>query len=108
MREFVIRRLRRAPIIRDLWDEYERMAGERDLAISDRIASLEARDRAIAAQVNMEKKIEELLSDKSETLQVVSDNEKPFLRKIQYALDFNPHINEWEVLRGTQYSRYLL
>ena len=57
MREFVIRRLRRAPIIEPLWDEYERMQAmlqtalaERDTAQATREAALAERDAAQAAR----------------------------------------------------------
>ena len=45
MREFVIKRLRRAPIIEPLWDEFERMLAARDTAITERDAALAARDQ---------------------------------------------------------------
>jgi FkbM family methyltransferase len=47
MREFVIKRLRRASIIEPLWDEFERMLGARDAALIERDAALAARDAAL-------------------------------------------------------------
>jgi hypothetical protein len=55
MREFLLRRLRRAPVIEQLWDEYERMRAARDGAIAEReevrselVAALAMRDVALA------------------------------------------------------------
>ena len=47
MREFLIRRLRRAPVIEPLWDEFERMLAARDAALLERDAALTARDAAL-------------------------------------------------------------
>jgi hypothetical protein len=47
MREFVIKRLRRAPIIEQMWDEFERMLAARDAALTERDAALAARDAAL-------------------------------------------------------------
>jgi hypothetical protein len=55
MHEFLLRRLRRAPVIERLWDEYERMQAARDAAIAEReacrselAAALAMRDVALA------------------------------------------------------------
>ena len=48
MREFIIRRLRRAPLLEQLWDEYERMLTARDAAYAERDAAVAARDAALA------------------------------------------------------------
>jgi FkbM family methyltransferase len=55
MHEFLLRRLRRAPVIERLWDEYERMQAARDAAIAEReafrselAAALAMRDIALA------------------------------------------------------------
>jgi hypothetical protein len=48
MREFLIKRLRRAPVIGPLWDKFERALAARDIAIVERDAALAARDIAIA------------------------------------------------------------
>jgi FkbM family methyltransferase len=50
MREFLIRRLRRAPVIERLWDEYERMLAARDKALAEREAALAERTTALAAR----------------------------------------------------------
>ena len=52
MRDFVIKRLRRAPIIEPLWDEYERMLAARNAALAERDAALIERDemRAIVTR----------------------------------------------------------
>jgi hypothetical protein len=39
MHDFVLRRLRRAPIIRSLWDEFERVLTERDALLAEREAA---------------------------------------------------------------------
>ena len=39
MHDFVLRRLRRAPIIRPLWDELERVLAERDALLAERAAA---------------------------------------------------------------------
>ena len=48
MREFIIRRLRRAPIIKPLWDKYERMMAARDAAVVERDRAVTERDAAVA------------------------------------------------------------
>jgi hypothetical protein len=50
MREFTIKRLRRAPIIKPLWDEFERMQAARDSAFAERDAALAERDAALATR----------------------------------------------------------
>jgi FkbM family methyltransferase len=57
MREFLIRMIRRAPVIEGLWDQYERMLVardtalvERDAALAERRAALAVRDAAIEAR----------------------------------------------------------
>jgi hypothetical protein len=47
--EFLIRRLRRAPVIEGLWDEYERMLAARDKALAERDTALAERTTALAA-----------------------------------------------------------
>src|SRR6266550_5562002 len=54
MQEFLLRRVRRAPLIKSLWEEYERMSAardaafaERDEAIAERAAALVDRDKAL-------------------------------------------------------------
>ena len=47
MREFLLRRLRRAPLIRPLWDEYERMSAARDTALAERDAAIAERAAAL-------------------------------------------------------------
>ena len=57
MRDFLIRRLRRVPVVERLWDEFEAMQAardkafaERDLAQADRAAALAERDAAVAGR----------------------------------------------------------
>jgi FkbM family methyltransferase len=51
MRDFLIRRLRRAPVIAELWNEHERMRADRDAALAVRDAALAERDAALTALV---------------------------------------------------------
>src|SRR5947209_2070692 len=39
MHDFALRALRRAPIIRPLWDQYERLLAERDALVAERDAA---------------------------------------------------------------------
>ena len=48
MQEFIIRRLRRAPIIKPLWDKYERMMAARDAAVVERDRAVAEPDAAVA------------------------------------------------------------
>lgn len=48
LREFLIRRLRRAPGVKPLWDEYERTLAARDRAVAERDAALRMRDAAVS------------------------------------------------------------
>ncbi|MGE5268051.1 MAG: FkbM family methyltransferase [Thiohalocapsa sp.] len=48
VREFLIRRLRRAPVIRELWDQYERLEAAHDKALGEREAVLARLDATIA------------------------------------------------------------
>jgi SAM-dependent methyltransferase len=50
IREFTIKQLRRAPIIKPLWDEFERMQAARDSAFAERDAALAERDAALATR----------------------------------------------------------
>jgi FkbM family methyltransferase len=50
VREFLIRRLRRAPVIEGLWDEYECMRAARDKALAERDAARADRTTALAAR----------------------------------------------------------
>lgn len=50
MHDFILRRLRRAPIIRPLWDEFERVLAERDALLDEREAA-----RSNAAGVDFER-----------------------------------------------------
>jgi hypothetical protein len=50
MHDFVLRRLRRAPIIRPLWDQFERVLAERDALLAEREAA-----RSNAAGVDFER-----------------------------------------------------
>jgi len=47
MRDFVIKRLRRAPVIEPLWNEFERMQAARDAALIERDAAVAARNVAL-------------------------------------------------------------
>ena len=48
MRELMIRRPRWVPVVKPLWDEYERMLAARDAALAERDAALAMRDIALA------------------------------------------------------------
>jgi SAM-dependent methyltransferase len=48
MRDFVIKNLRRVPILSPFWEEFERVSTARDAALRERDAALVARDAAIA------------------------------------------------------------
>jgi len=50
MHDFILRRLRRAPIIRPLWDEFERVLAERDALLAEREAA-----HSNAAKVDFER-----------------------------------------------------
>ena len=50
MHDFILRRLRRAPIIRPLWDQFERVLAERDTLLAEREAA-----RSNAAGVDFER-----------------------------------------------------
>lgn len=50
MHDFILRRLRRAPIIRPLWDQFERVLAERDALLAEREAA-----RSNAAGVDFER-----------------------------------------------------
>jgi hypothetical protein len=50
MREFVIKRLRRARVIEPLWDKFERMAAARGTAFAEQDAAAAARDAALVQQ----------------------------------------------------------
>jgi SAM-dependent methyltransferase len=48
MRDFWLRRLRRVPVIKPLWDEYERMLRAHEAGLAERDAALMQRDAAVA------------------------------------------------------------
>jgi hypothetical protein len=50
MREFVIKRLRRARVIEPLWDKFERMAAARGTAFAEQDAAAAARDAVLVQQ----------------------------------------------------------
>jgi FkbH-like protein len=64
MREFMMRQLRRAPIIKSFWDEYEQMLAARDAAFAERDAALEACDAAIAERDAAFAERDEMLGDR--------------------------------------------
>jgi len=55
MREFLERRLRRAPIVAPLWDEYERMRSARDAALQAQERALAERDAALNALIERDR-----------------------------------------------------
>lgn len=70
MREFLLRRLRRAPVIRALWDQYERMQAAHDTALAER-------DRADAERAAVLVRLDAAIAERDAVLTGHSTQESP-------------------------------